>query len=152
MPVIDKDDNAAKRVARAIVSDIVIYNKAKIEDGVRNDTLFDVLKETVDEGRTLYQSRVSPELFRKNYYGRALVDKLLKPNAHWAIWAVLLASAAFALWAERTRWGSRLSGAVIAIGPAFVLSNLRVIPAVLVGTLAYAIANFVGVAVATFLR
>ncbi len=31
MPVIDKDDNAAKRVARAIVSDIVIYNKAKIE-------------------------------------------------------------------------------------------------------------------------
>ena len=81
MPVIDKDDNAARRVARAIVSDIVIYNKAKIEEGIRNDTLFDVLKETVEEGRTLYQSRVSPELFRKNYYGRALVDKLLKVNA-----------------------------------------------------------------------
>ncbi len=81
MPVIDKDDNAAKRVARAIVSDIVIYNKAKIEEGIRNDNLFDTLKETVEEGRTLYQSRVSAELFKKNYYGRALVDKLLKANA-----------------------------------------------------------------------
>ncbi len=81
MPLIDKDDNAAKRVARAIVSDIVIYNKAKIEEGIRNDTLFEALKETVEEGRTLYQSRVSAELFRKNYYGRALVDKLLKSNS-----------------------------------------------------------------------
>ena len=81
MPVIDKDENAAKRVARAIVSDIVIYNKAKIEEGLKSDTLFEVLKETIDEGRTLYQSRVSPELFRKNFYGRALVDKLLRPSA-----------------------------------------------------------------------
>ncbi|MBN1772880.1 MAG: hypothetical protein JXB32_16535 [Deltaproteobacteria bacterium] len=78
MAVIDKDETAAKRVARAIVSDIVIYNKAKIEEGLKNDNLFDLLKETIDEGRTLYQSRVSPELFRKNFYGRALVDKLLK--------------------------------------------------------------------------
>ncbi|NMC70704.1 MAG: hypothetical protein GYA57_11640 [Myxococcales bacterium] len=81
MAVIDKDENAAKRVARAIVSDIVIYNKAKIEEGLKNDNLFELLKETIEEGRTLYQSRVSPDLFRKNFYGRALVDKLLKANA-----------------------------------------------------------------------
>ncbi len=81
MAVIDKDETAAKRVARAIVSDIVIYNKAKIEEGLKNDNLFELLKETIEEGRTLYQSRVSPELFRKNFYGRALVDKLLKVNA-----------------------------------------------------------------------
>lgn len=81
MAVIDKDETAAKRVARAIVSDIVIYNKGKIEEGIKNDNLFELLKETIEEGRTLYQSRVSPELFRKNFYGRALVDKLLKANA-----------------------------------------------------------------------
>jgi len=81
MPVIDKDETAARRVARAIVSDIAIYNKAKIEEGLKNDNLFELLKETIEEGRTLYQSRVSPELFRKNFYGRALVDKLLKANA-----------------------------------------------------------------------
>jgi len=34
----------------------------------------------------------------------------------------------FGLWGERTGWGSRLSGAVIAIGTTFLLSNLGVIP------------------------
>ncbi len=53
---------------------------------------------------------------------------LIAPDQHWALWAVLLAAGAFGLWAETTRWGSRLSGAVIAIGTTFVLSNLRIIP------------------------
>ncbi len=54
---------------------------------------------------------------------------LISPDQTWALWAVLLLAAAFGLWAERTRWGSKLSGAVVAIGATFVLSNLRVIPA-----------------------
>jgi uncharacterized membrane protein len=57
------------------------------------------------------------------------VDTLISPDNQWALWAVLLGAAAFGLWAERTRWGARLSGAVIALGVAFVLSNLKVIPA-----------------------
>ena len=57
------------------------------------------------------------------------MSTLISPDQTWALWAVLLSAAAFGLWAERTRWGSRLSGAVIAIGTTFVLSNLRVIPA-----------------------
>lgn len=82
MPIIDKDENAAKRVARAIVSDISIYNKAKIEEGIKNDTLFELLKEVIEEGRSLYQTRVSPEMYKRNFYGRAIVDKLLKANAN----------------------------------------------------------------------
>lgn len=54
---------------------------------------------------------------------------LISANQHWALWAVLLSAGAFGLWAEKTRWGSKLSGAVVAIGATFVLSNLRVIPA-----------------------
>jgi uncharacterized membrane protein len=46
----------------------------------------------------------------------------------WALWAVLLSAAAFGLWAERTRWGKKVSSAVLTIGATFVLSNLRVIP------------------------
>lgn len=53
---------------------------------------------------------------------------LIDPNNVWALWAILLSAAAFALWAEGTRWGSKLSGAVIAIGVTFTLSNLRLIP------------------------
>lgn len=48
----------------------------------------------------------------------------------WAIWAILLSCAAFGLWAERTAIGSHLSGAVITMLIAFVLSNLHTIPAV----------------------
>jgi len=53
---------------------------------------------------------------------------LISAGQHWAIWAVLLSAGAFGLWAERTRWGSKLSGAVIAIATTFILSNLRIIP------------------------
>jgi hypothetical protein len=80
MPV--TDEHQAKRVARAIVSDIVIYNKVRIEEGIKNDNLFELLKETIEEGRTLYQSRVPPEFYRRNFYGRALVDKLLKAHGN----------------------------------------------------------------------
>ncbi len=41
---------------------------------------------------------------------------------------MLLAGAAFAAWAEQTRWGRRLSGVLVAILLAMVLSNLRLIP------------------------
>jgi len=53
---------------------------------------------------------------------------LISADQTWALWAVLLSAGAFGRWAEKTRWGSKLSGAVIAIGTTFVLSNLRVIP------------------------
>ncbi len=57
------------------------------------------------------------------------MQTLIAPDQDWALWAVLLSAGAFGLWAEKTRWGSKLSGAVVAIGTTFVLSNLRVIPA-----------------------
>lgn len=57
------------------------------------------------------------------------MQTLISPDQTWALWAILLSAAAFGLWAEKTRLGSKLSGAVVAIGTAFVLSNLRVIPA-----------------------
>lgn len=56
------------------------------------------------------------------------MSSLIAPDQHWAVWTVLLAAAAFGVWAERTQWGARVSGAVLAIGFTFVLSNLRVIP------------------------
>jgi len=56
------------------------------------------------------------------------VSTLVSPDNDWALWAILLAAGAFGLWAERTGWGSKLSGAVTAIGVAFALSNLGVIP------------------------
>jgi uncharacterized membrane protein len=56
------------------------------------------------------------------------VATLIGLEGHWALWTVLCGAAAFGLWAERTRWGSRLSGAVVAIATTLVLSNLGLIP------------------------
>jgi hypothetical protein len=79
--VIDNEQRA-QQLARAIASDIQLYNKAKIEEGLMNDTFFDVLAEEITEGRDLFRSRVTPELFRKNFYDRAIVDRVIKTMAH----------------------------------------------------------------------
>ncbi|MHB8420818.1 MAG: hypothetical protein ACYDCL_22310 [Myxococcales bacterium] len=73
----------AKRLARAIASDISMYNEEKIVKGIEQDNFFDALRDELEEGRELYRSRVSPELYSKtNFYDRAVVDIILKPKGH----------------------------------------------------------------------
>ena len=55
-------------------------------------------------------------------------QSLITGQQHWPLLAVLLAVAALSQWAEKTRWGGRLSGAVMAILGAMVLSNVSLIP------------------------
>ena len=55
-------------------------------------------------------------------------NSLISSSQHWALWAILFIAAAFGLWAERTKIGSRLSAVVVTILATFVLSNLSIIP------------------------
>ena len=74
---------AATRLARAIASDLSLYNEEKIIEGIQKDSLFDVLRDEIEEGRELYKSRVSPDLYDKtNYYDRAVVDIIVKSKGH----------------------------------------------------------------------
>jgi hypothetical protein len=75
-------EEAARRLARAIASDLSLYNEEKILQGIQNDTLFSVLAEELEEGRALFKSRVSPELFAKNFYDRAVIDILVRSKGH----------------------------------------------------------------------
>jgi hypothetical protein len=81
MPLIETEE-AARRLARAIASDLSLYNEEKIVGGIQNDDLFDALKEEIEEGRALFKSRVSPDLYAKNFYDRAIVDILVKSKGH----------------------------------------------------------------------
>jgi hypothetical protein len=73
----------ARRLARAIASDISMYNEEKIVKGIEQDTFFDALKDEIEEGRELYRSRVSPDLYNQtNYYDRAIVDIIIKSKGH----------------------------------------------------------------------
>lgn len=83
MPPLIETRDAAVRLARAIVSDVSLYNEAKIVKGIEEDNLFDAISGEIQEGRDLYKSRVSPSLDPKCYfYDRALVDVLIKPKGH----------------------------------------------------------------------
>jgi hypothetical protein len=76
-PIIDKPERA-RQFARAIASDLAMYNQAKLVSGIQNDNLFDLMKEEIDEGRQHFRTRVSPEIASTNLFERALVDILLK--------------------------------------------------------------------------
>ena len=81
MPLIETEE-AARRLARAIASDLSLYNEEKITQGVKDDNLIDALAEEIEEGRALYKSRVSPTLYGRNFYDRALIDILVKAKGH----------------------------------------------------------------------
>ena len=75
------DPDVARRIARAVVSDIALYNVKKVEEGIRNDSLFDLLKSEIEEGRSYYLSRVDQKLAEKtNLFNQALIDVLVKPT------------------------------------------------------------------------
>jgi hypothetical protein len=79
----DEEKMKAMRLARAIASDISLYNEQKIIKGLEQDNLFDVLKDEIEEGRELYKTRVSAEIFqRTNFFDRAIVDIVIRPKGH----------------------------------------------------------------------
>ena len=75
-------EEAARRLARAIASDLSLYNAEKIEKGVANDNLYVELSSDIEEGRALFNSRVSPDLYSKNFYDRAIIDLLIRGKGH----------------------------------------------------------------------
>ncbi len=78
---IDKPERASQLV-RAIASDLSLYHEDKIVDGVENDSLFDVMSDEIQEGRDLFKSRVTDDIFKLNIYDRALIDVLVKAKGH----------------------------------------------------------------------
>jgi hypothetical protein len=69
----------AFRLARAIVSDVALYNQSKVKEGIESDTIFDLLNDELQEGREHYLSRVSAEIEnRDQLFDRAIVDIMIK--------------------------------------------------------------------------
>jgi uncharacterized membrane protein len=57
-----------------------------------------------------------------------MAHSLIGADQDFALWAVLLALAAFGFWCERYAWGRRYSGVMLLIAAAILLANLRIIP------------------------
>ena len=79
MPRLVENPDLAFRLARAIVSDIALYNQDKVQDGIKNDSIFELMQEELEEGREHFFSRVSPDLAnREHLYEKAIVDVMIK--------------------------------------------------------------------------
>ena len=77
MNLIDNPEQA-RRLARAIISDVAIYNREKVEEGIKNDTIFELLSDQLEEGRQHFITRVVPDLAASNIFELAIVDVLIK--------------------------------------------------------------------------
>jgi hypothetical protein len=74
-----KTPDEAKRLARTILSDILLYNQAKVKEGIEKDNLFEILTEELTEGKKYYESMVEEDLRRNtNLFNEAVVDVLIK--------------------------------------------------------------------------
>src|SRR5207253_10988363 len=52
-----KKHDEARRFARLLVSEIKLYNEAKVEQGRKNRDLYERLKEDIDRSRQMYDER-----------------------------------------------------------------------------------------------
>ncbi|MBU5635562.1 zinc-ribbon domain-containing protein [Geomonas sp. Red69] len=67
----------ARRLARIIVSDIVLYNQAKVEQGVREGSFYELLADDIREGEYLYQQRVSQQVRDTTSFLKDAFDELI---------------------------------------------------------------------------
>jgi len=76
--LVDNPD-LAFRLARAIVSDIALYNQEKVKEGIKNDNIFALLEEELKEGREHFYARVAPDLAERDHlFDRAIVDVMIR--------------------------------------------------------------------------
>jgi DNA-binding response OmpR family regulator len=68
---------AARRLAASIVADLAQFNAKMVEEGIRNGTFYDVLKDDLEEGLRLYRQQVSPEIIAQRDYFQEAVDELI---------------------------------------------------------------------------
>lgn len=77
------DAERARRLARAILSDVKLYNIEAVRKGIESDDLFERLAPELREAREYFESRVDREVGAKSdAWGRALVDVLIFQSAH----------------------------------------------------------------------
>jgi CheY-like chemotaxis protein len=82
LPDLDESTARARRLARIIVSDIALYNQAKVEQGVREGSFYRVLADEIGEGELLYRQRVSRQVLEAtNCLADAFEELIAKKRA-----------------------------------------------------------------------
>jgi hypothetical protein len=78
----DDDDDAARRYARLLVSEIKLYHESAVTAGRRDRNLLERLRTEIDRARRLYGERVPPAVqARTEYFDQELVRTLANGDA-----------------------------------------------------------------------
>lgn len=82
MAALIENEEAAQRLALAIASDLFEYNKEKVAKAIAEDNFFEAMSESLEADRALFKARVAPQLYAKGLYERAVVDRVIRFQAH----------------------------------------------------------------------
>ena len=77
-PVDNDKVERAKRLARTIMSDIYLYNMAKADEAIRNNTFATVFASEIREGLKLYNSRISQEVRARGDFFKEVIKAFIE--------------------------------------------------------------------------
>lgn len=73
-----REPERVARLARAILSDVMLYHAEQVRQGIEADDLFERLGPELEEARIYFESRVEADVARElNAWNQALVDVLV---------------------------------------------------------------------------
>jgi hypothetical protein len=85
VPISEGDQRSheeARRLARLLVSEILLYNQEEVEEGRRHRDICERLKDDIDRSRQLYEERVDPGIRDSaDYFYQELVRQLAAGDA-----------------------------------------------------------------------
>jgi predicted Zn finger-like uncharacterized protein len=70
-------EDRAKRLARVLVSDILIYNREKRDESLADGTLMTVLGEEIKKSWELYKEKVGPDVASSSNYFKEALNEIL---------------------------------------------------------------------------
>ena len=77
-----KKHDEARRFARLLVSEIKLYNESKVDQGRKNNDIYERLKEDIDRSRQMYDERIDEQVRKStNYFYDELVRILADGHA-----------------------------------------------------------------------
>jgi hypothetical protein len=73
----DEDEDAARRYARLLVSEIKLYHEGAVAEGRRNRNLLERLRPEIERAQRLYEERVPVQVrLKSDFFGQELVRTL----------------------------------------------------------------------------
>jgi response regulator RpfG family c-di-GMP phosphodiesterase len=76
-PPVEERIERAKRLARAIMSDIYLYNSAKVEESIRNNNFYYAFAAEIKEGLKLYENRIAQEVRAQGDFFREAIENFI---------------------------------------------------------------------------